>query len=110
MPLSYVLFQQNYTPLYIIADTRWNIDHKDDFQKRKWLPNYTYSGNNYRTDFDGQMIEVWGPCVVYVDKHDMKKKSNFFHLSFTIRNVMSGANILIWPFPDSDATSFSPHS
>lgn len=32
MPLSYVLFQQNYTSLYTIADTTWKIDHKNDFQ------------------------------------------------------------------------------
>lgn len=37
------------------------------------IHNYTYNRTNYRTDCDGQIIEVWGPFVVYVDEHDTKK-------------------------------------
>lgn len=54
------------------------------------IHNYTYNGTNYRTDCDGQIIEVWGPFVVYVDEHDTKKidflPAQFFYQKCDVRS------------------------
>lgn len=59
------------------------------------IHNYTYNGTNYRTDCDGQIKLKFGDHLWYMLMNMTRKKLTFFLLSFSIRNVMSGANILI---------------